>query len=227
VSRSSRQSSAVGTLARVLIVADIRLYREGLAAMLDREPGLAVVATATDGHAALRAAREVSPDVVLVDLGMADSTAVVRRLSDGVPRTAVVALTVPETERAVIDCAEAGVAGYVTRAGSLTDVVAAVTSAARGEALCSPRMARMLLRRLRTLDREPTSNGSEAFLTARELEIVELIDEGLSNKEIAQRLVIEVPTVKNHVHHILEKLQVHRRSQAAAQVRARRARLGL
>jgi two-component system, NarL family, nitrate/nitrite response regulator NarL len=227
VSRHSRQPSAVETPARVLIVADIRLYREGLASMLDRQPGLAVVATATDGQGALRAAREASADVVLVDLGMADSTAVVRRLSDGVPRTAVVVLTVPETERAVIDCAEAGVAGYVTRSGSLTDVVAAVRSAARGEAVCSPRMARMLLRRLRTLDREPNGDGSEAFLTARELEIVDLIDEGLSNKEIAQRLVIEVPTVKNHVHHILEKLQVHRRSQAAAQVRAQRARLGL
>jgi DNA-binding NarL/FixJ family response regulator len=215
----------MGSPARVVIVADIRLYREGLAAMLNREPGLVVVATATDAQAAVRTARETRPDVALVDLGMADGTAVLRRLADGAPDTAVVALTVPETERVVIDCAEAGVAGYVTRAGSLNDVVAAVTSAARGEAHCSPRMARMLLRRLRTLDREPAVTGADTFLTTRELEIVDLIDEGLSNKEIAQRLTIEVPTVKNHVHHILEKLQVQRRSQAAAQVRARRARL--
>jgi two-component system, NarL family, nitrate/nitrite response regulator NarL len=208
--------------ARVLIVADIRLYRDGLAAMLGSQDGVEVVGTASDGRRALQVARELRPEIVLLDLSMPTSTSVVSNLADALPRTQVIALTVPETEQAVIACAEAGVAGLVTRQGTLEDVVAAVSSAARGEALCSPRMARMLLRRVRTLARGSPDAPTDAFLTAREQEIVALIDEGLSNKEIANRLVIEIATVKNHVHNILEKLHVHRRSQAAAQVRASR-----
>jgi two-component system nitrate/nitrite response regulator NarL len=212
--------------ARVLIVADICLYRDGLAALLDRQDDVEVVGTAADGRRALLAARELRPDIVLLDLSMPDSTGVVGDLADALPRTQVIVLTVPETEQAVIACAEAGVAGLVTRQGTLEDVVAAVSSAARGEAVCSPRMARMLLRRVRTLARTTADPAADTFLTARELEIVALIDEGLSNKEIAARLVIEIATVKNHVHNILEKLHVHRRSQAAAQVRASRSLVG-
>src|SRR5262245_26085623 len=190
--------------------------------MLRGEPGMDVAATASGVDEAVRALREHEPDVVLIDMAIPDNTWVVRALVAAVPGTRVVALAVPEVEREVLACAEAGVAGYVTRDGSLEDVVAAVESAARGELLCSPRMAATLFQRVATLALERSPESIESRLTTRELEILDLIDQGLSNKEIARRLTIELSTVKNHVHNILEKLNVSRRSEAAARARAER-----
>lgn len=207
---------------RVLMVAHIRLYREGLADMLREEPRIEVVGTASGADEALAALREQEPDVVLLDMAIPDNVWLVRALVAAVPGTKVVALAVPEVEREVLACAEAGVAGYVTREGSIEDVVAAVESVARGEMLCSPRMAATLLQRVATLALERSPQSIEARLTRREIEILDLIDQGLSNKEIARRLTIELSTVKNHVHNVLEKLNVSRRAEAAARVRAER-----
>jgi two-component system nitrate/nitrite response regulator NarL len=207
---------------RVLIVAHIRLYREGLAQMLQEEPRIDVVGTAVGADEAVAALQRHQPDVVLLDMAIPDNVWLVRMLVATVPGTKVVALAVPEVEREVIACAEAGVAGYVTREGSVEDVVAAVESVARGEMLCSPRMAATLLQRVATLALERAPDSIEARLTRRELEILDLIDQGLSNKEIARRLTIELSTVKNHVHNILEKLNVNRRAEAAALARAER-----
>ena len=207
---------------RVFVVAEIRLYREGLAELLGHRPGLAVAGTAAGLDEALRGARAARPDVVLLDMAMLDGIATARTLARVSPDARVVALAVPESERHVIACAEAGIVGYVSREASLADLVAAIEGAARGEAHCSPRMVASLLRRLGALSLERSGDEPRAHLTARELEIVGLIDRGLSNKEIAQALCIGLPTVKNHVHHILEKLGAERRSQAAARVRAMR-----
>jgi two-component system nitrate/nitrite response regulator NarL len=133
----------------------------------------------------------------------------------------LVALGVPEQEESVIRCAEAGIAAFVTRESSLPELVRVLQSALRGETLCSPSMARALLGRLATLAAEREPKPATAVLTVREVEILGLIDEGLSNKQIAARLVIELPTVKNHVHNILGKLDVRRRGDAAKQLRAR------
>jgi two-component system, NarL family, nitrate/nitrite response regulator NarL len=204
---------------RVLIVAEIRLYREGLAAMLRAESaGIDVVATAAGADDAVRGLRELSPDIVLLDMAP-DNAWLVRALEAAVPGTRVVALAVPENEREVLACAEAGVAGFVTRDASVEDVAAAVQSAARGEVLASPRMVATLFARIATLALERSPESIESRLTARELEILNLIDQGLSNKEIARRLTIELSTVKNHVHNIFEKLNVSRRSEAAARRR--------
>jgi two-component system, NarL family, nitrate/nitrite response regulator NarL len=207
---------------RVLIVAHIRLYREGLAQMLQQEQRIRVVGTAVGADEAVTALQEHEPDVVLLDMAIPDNVWLVRALVAAVPGTKVVALAVPEVEREVIACAEAGVAGYVTREGSVEDVVEAVESVARGEMLCSPRMAATLLQRVATLALERSPGSIEARLTRRELEILDLIDQGLSNKEIARRLTIELSTVKNHVHNVLEKLNVSRRGEAAARARAGR-----
>ena len=204
---------------RVLIVAEIRLYREGLAAMLRAESeGIDVVATAAGADDAVRGLRDLSPDIVLLDMAP-DNAWLVRALEAAVPGTRVVALAVPENEREVLACAEAGVAGFVTRDASVEDVAAAVESAARGEVLASPRMVATLFARIATLALERSPESIESRLTARELEILNLIDQGLSNKEIARRLTIELSTVKNHVHNIFEKLNVSRRSEAAARRR--------
>ena len=205
---------------RVLVVGDIRLYRDGLAFHLARQASLSVVGTAADRAEALRGARELGPDVVLLDIAMPESLAAVRDLAALAPAPRVVALAVPEVERDVIACAEAGVAGFVQREGSLADLVAAVESAACGELVISPRMAASLLRRVSALAADRAAAPAHAELTGREGEIVRLIDQGLSNKQIAARLCIEVATVKNHVHNILEKLGIHRRAEVAVRLRA-------
>jgi len=190
--------------------------------MLEDEPEIEVVATAAGADEAVRMLREQQPDIVLLDVAIPENAWLVRGLVAAVPGTRVVALAVPEAEQDVLRWAEAGVAGYVTREASVEDVVAAVQAVARGEVLCSPRMVATLFQRIATLALERSPASIEARLTTRELEILDLIDQGLSNKEIARRLTIEISTVKNHVHNILDKLNVSRRAEAAARVRADR-----
>ncbi len=206
---------------RALVASDVRLYREGLADGLRRSGRVEVAETAADGDTSVARVRELAPDVVLVDLAMADWERAVRAIvaAGGEPR--VVVLGVREVEDEVVACAEAGVAGYVTREASLDELVDVVESVARGESLCSPRISALLLRRVaEAADRKRASSPADR-LTPREAEIVGLIDEGLSNKQIAGRLSIELATVKNHVHNVLEKLHVERRAEAAARVRGR------
>lgn len=204
---------------RVVIACDIRLYREGLSLHLARQEQLGVVGSAATREEIHRLACELEPDVLLMDMAMHESLEIVHELRAAVPDTRVLALTIPEADGAVIACAEAGVAGFVTREASLSDLVDAICSAARGEACMSPRAAAALLRRVSALaaDRPPAPARGE--LTVREREIVELVALGLSNKAIAARLHVELATVKNHVHNILDKLQVHRRGEIAASLR--------
>lgn len=180
-----------------------------------------MVGTAAAGEEALDCVRSLTPDVVVLDMARVESAEMLRSLTRALPSLKVVAVGVPEVERRVIACAEAGIAGYVRCEGTVEDLLATLESITSGEALLSPRMAASLLRRVATLaaEREP---DIEVCLTPRECEIAELLTDGLSNKEIAQRLCVEVATVKNHVHSILDKLKVSRRGEAAARVRRRR-----
>ena len=202
------------------IVADIRLYREGLAEVLDRQSDIRVVGTASSDEAGVHRIVQAAPDVVLLDMAMAASASVARMLGDSGAGIAVLALGVPETESHVLACAEIGAAGYVPREGSLQDLLDGLHRVARGEAHYSPRLVAVLLQRLAA--RSTPCDPVASRLTIRELEIVELIDRGMTNKEIAAHLYIELATVKNHVHNILEKLHLHGRTEAAAWVRAQR-----
>jgi two-component system, NarL family, nitrate/nitrite response regulator NarL len=208
---------------RVLIVADCGVHREALAESLGGDDGCDVVGVAPGPEEAVAAVEEVGPEVVLVDMPTPAGANAVRALVAAAPEIKVVALAISEVEPDVIAFAEAGASGYVARDGSMDDLVAAVESVARGECLLSPDIAAKLFRRVATLAREPRLEPIQERLTARELDVLHLIDEGLSNKEIAKALSIELPTVKNHVHSILEKLNVRRRTAAAARAR----RLGL
>jgi two-component system, NarL family, nitrate/nitrite response regulator NarL len=201
---------------RVLILAEVGVYRDGLARLLARDRRFEVVGVAAGVREALAVLDEVGPDVVLLDMPAGASA--VRALVAAAPQVKVVVLAVPEVERDVLVFAEAGAAGYVAREGSIEDLVAAVESVSRGEVLCSPEIAATLLRRVGALARE-RAEPIAGRLTARQLEVLRLIEEGRSNKEIARALSIELPTVKNHVHSILEKLNVHRRTEAAARAR--------
>ena len=199
---------------RVYVVAAVRLYRQGLAALLPRREGIEVVGSASSWAAAAAEATAAAPDVVLLDMALADGPGAIREIVSTAEDVKVIALAVAETERDVIAYAEAGVSGFVARDESLDDLVAAIESAALGQVTCSPRIAAALLRRVTAMSRPLAA--SEERLTPREQEIAALLDEGLSNKEIAQRLYIELPTVKNHVHNILDKLNVRSRFEVAA-----------
>ena len=129
------------------------------------------------------------------------------------------ALGVSEAEDDILECAEAGIAAYVLREGSIEDLVETLEATVRGELCCTPKVAATLMRRLAALAATQPSALDATHLTSRELGILRLIERGLSNKEIAGRLFIEVSTVKNHVHHVLEKLQVRTRGEAAARYR--------
>jgi two-component system, NarL family, nitrate/nitrite response regulator NarL len=199
----------------VLIVASIRIYREGLALMLSRHPSLTVTALAPDRVSALESLTSSAPDVVLLDLSTPESDAVIRDVDRLRPRTPVVALGVVDREPDMLACIEAGIAGLVSRDASFDALVATIESAARGEVHCSPQFAGTLVRRVAALAGVREIDGAAERLTARECQIVDLLEENLSNKEIAVRLGIEVATVKNHVHNLLEKLQVQRRTDVA------------
>jgi|SRR5215831_12144809 len=195
----------------ILIIAGVRFYREGLARLLAREQDVTVVGAFASGDDLERSSPLFDADVILVDKSTLDAedTTRLREVAGSAPW---VAIGVADSEADILACMEAGAAAYVTRDGSIEDLVAAVRNATRGELMCSPRVARALGRRVAELmgEREETKSVS-LRLTRREREIARLIQSDLSNKEIATQLSIEVATVKNHVHNLLDKLQVRSR----------------
>jgi len=201
------------TVISVLLIGGVRLHREGIALLLGRNPRLRVSAVPASAEALARGA--ASADVVVVDTADHDGLESMSRLAEtGVP---IVALGVPADVADVIGFAERGALGFVEREASVDELMKSVLSAARGEASLPPRIGTALLRRV--IAPSPRRTSADAPLTVRERQIVDLIGDGLSNKEIAARLTIEVATVKNHVHNILEKLQVSRRTDAVDRLR--------
>ena len=162
---------------------------------------------------------QASPDVVLIDMGTPNGPAISTAIIAASPLIKIVNLAMDDIECDVREWADAGITAYVSRDGSVDDLVATIDDVLRGEFHCSPRVAALLLQQLVNLSRQNVERESGVVLTCRELEIVELMDDGQSNKEIARRLQISVSTVKNHVHRILEKSLSKRRVQAAAQFR--------
>ena len=201
---------------RVLLVSDVRVYRDALTGWGNRHASLRIVTA--DGHrdGVLACARARRPDIALIDMRTPDSEELAHALAVAVPAVRLVGLGLSDTEDNVLTYAGAGFAGYVPRETPLEELVAVLRGIARGEVRYSRRITASLLQRLANV---AGSNGGGVRLTVRECEIVRLIDEGLSNREIARRLAIGLATVKNHVHNVLEKLQVHRRGEAAARLR--------
>jgi two-component system nitrate/nitrite response regulator NarL len=201
----------------VAIVVAHTLYRDALAHAVESR-GMHVVAVADDGSAGREAIRANPPDVVLMDLPEPEGLSFTRWCVKALPTVRVVALSIAETEQRVLSWAAAGLAGHLGPKGSLSDLVDVVARVAQGEAAYSPSAVAALLKHAPALARR-ASPQTPIRLTGRELEVLGLIECGLSNKEIAGRLSIEVATVKNHVHNILEKLSVRRRAEAAAWMR--------
>jgi len=206
----------------VFVVVSVRLYRDGIADALRRDPRFRVAGSAASLEDAETHLRSLAhpPDVMLVDLDLPEGAVVARLLHAGWPSVGIVVLAVGESDEDILSWAEAGVAGLVSRDATLAELLDAVEAAAHAEVLTSPAVAAVLLRRVASLAGDRGPAGGPA-LTRREREIVRLMGRGLSNKEIATSLRIELPTVKNHVHHILEKLRVGRRTEAVAAALAR------
>ena len=199
---------------RVLVASHIRLYCEGLERVLRESPDLACVGIACSAAEALEQTHKLEVEVALIDMAMNGAFGVAKEIARIGGRCKIVALGMPEDETQVLSCAEIGISGYVTRDGSVEDVVAAIRAAARGEVHCSPKIAGSLFRRIAALSTERLTRPAPGALTAREAQILKLVQEGMSNKMISRTLGIELPTVKNHVHSILAKLGVHRRAEA-------------
>jgi DNA-binding NarL/FixJ family response regulator len=204
---------------RVLVASDAPVYREGLERLLREFEEIVYVGAASCAAEAADRVRHIEPDVVLLDMSMEEAFSAARKVAKTSKASRVVALGMAEAEADVIRCAEIGIAGYVTRGGSLSDIVAAIDAVARGEVHCSPRIAGSLYRRVGALSSRRRAAASPlSGLTTREVQVWRMMRQGLSNKVISRRLGIELSTVKNHVHSILAKLGVHRRAEAVSLV---------
>jgi DNA-binding NarL/FixJ family response regulator len=205
---------------RVLLVNQIRLLCNVIAAVLEDEPDMEVVGCATSMGEALDLAPK--SDVLLVNTQMSEGAALklIQAVTDADLPTKVLALGLAESKQQILQYVEAGAAGYVLKDDSVEDLVERVRGAHMERVRVSPRIAAALMSRVaeyaQLLDDVQAGVGEAADLTPREQEILELIGQGLTNLQIAERLIIEVGTVKNHVHSILQKLDANSRHEAAA-----------
>jgi DNA-binding NarL/FixJ family response regulator len=211
----------------VFIVCAIRLFCDGLTQMLPRDDGIDVVGNAEGLDDAIRRIRETSPDLILVDASGADGLSVIRALADHERSFKILAVGVSEVATEILASVQAGAIGYVSRRASRQQAIQAIRLAASGRAIYSLPSRTTRLAGVDLPKDEQAREQQQTFLTKREAEVLELVDEGLSNKEISQALFIEVATVKNHVHSILQKLSLRRRGQVGSWIRGQYgARLG-
>lgn len=202
------------TRTKVLVVDDHKLFAQAMAAVLEQDERLSIEALAGSLAEALEHLRERPADVVLLDYRLPDANGVdaIAVIKDVAPLAAVVIVTAAEDERILLAALEAGCAGFVTKSADVMDVREAVQRAAAGEATIPPTLLARLLGRL-AQQRSGTIGGD---LTARESEVLKMIGNGLTNAEIAERLVLSVNTVRNHVQSVLSKLGAHSKLEAAA-----------
>jgi DNA-binding NarL/FixJ family response regulator len=205
---------------RVIVADDQRVVREGLTLMLGLIDGIEPVGAAADGEEALAMVAAERPDVVLMDLRMPrlDGIEATRRLTETHPGIGVVALTTYADDDTVVQALQAGARGYLTKDAGAEQIRAAVEQVAAGEAAIDPAVQRQLITAVRRGDTPPGPDGNELpdRLTPREAEVLELIAAGLSNGEIADRLVVSSATVKSHVNHLFAKIGARDRAQAVA-----------
>jgi DNA-binding NarL/FixJ family response regulator len=202
---------------RVLIVDDHDLFRTGLRNLLE-EQGIQVVGEAAAGNEAIRAVRELAPDVVVMDLNMPGMSGVeaTRHITGVAPLTRVLVLTISDQDSDVLDAILAGACGYLLKDSSITDLMTGIRAASVGESLISPHIAAKVLQRVRSTSTVPAiAETIRAELSDREIEVLKLIANGKDNAQIAGELHISPKTVKNHISNILMKLQIDNRIQAA------------
>jgi len=198
---------------RILIADDHPVVRKGIRALLSTEPGLEVVGEATDGEQAVTKALTLKPDVILMDLSMPrkDGVQAISEIRQEIPEVKILVLTSFAEDKRVIAAIEAGALGYLLKDSSPHELIRAVHTVHQGESSLHPTVAHKLIHRFQRSSVEPQTEP----LTARELKVLRLIAEGLSNHDIAKKLFISEPTVRTHVSNILRKLNLDNRTQAA------------
>lgn len=201
---------------RLVLVAHSRLYREGLRHCLAEYPDLVLAAMGGEAGELPLLVEQHKPHVVLVDFVLEGALEHVEMLTDRCGGPRVLVLSVAEEPSAVIACARAGATGFVSKDAPVSTLATAIEEATGGGFAASPRVCGWLIEELRRTSRALVGSASPDCLTLRETETLRLMACGLSNREIAVRLGIGLSTVKNHVHHILEKLNVRRRGEAVA-----------
>jgi DNA-binding NarL/FixJ family response regulator len=204
----------------LMLVDDVTLSREALADCLRRERWVVEIGTASGAAAVLD--RVPAPGLVLVSLAANHGMQVIRALRAALPQVKVIAIAVTSNPDEALSCARSGVSGIVLRSGTLSDLAETVAAVVRGETVCPPVIAGLLVRHLAAEATNANDRSDDGRLTTREREVLVLIEQGLTNNEIARALGIELRTVKNHVHNVLEKLRVRHRGEAAALLRATR-----
>jgi DNA-binding NarL/FixJ family response regulator len=206
---------------RVLLADDQRLVRESLGTLLGLLPGIDLIASASDGEEAVALAEEHSPDVVLMDLRMprVDGIEATRRLREREPNVRVIALTTYADDESVLGALRAGARGYLTKDASSEDIRNAILTVAKGEAALDPSVQHHVVAALAGGEPAATPDGAGESklpddLTPREVEVLGLIAEGLTNAEIAERLFVSPTTVKSHINHLFTKAGLRDRAQA-------------
>jgi len=207
---------------KVLPIIEVRLIANIFVDVLGAEPTIAIVGSATNAQEGLKILQEQAVDVALVSVGLPDQSALelTRNILDISPGTKVLALGLSENTEDVLKYIEAGATGYILKDSSLNNLVETLHSTRRGEAHVSAKIAGAMMERLSSLARlfSTVENGMTdgVRLTPREQQVLQYIEEGCTNQEIAAQLLVEIGTVKNHVHNILEKLNVSNRNEAAS-----------
>ncbi len=198
---------------KVLLVDDHAILREGLKMVLDAQPGITVVGEAENGREALDLVEELHPDVVVMDIAMPqmNGAEATRQIKRRFPQTRVVILTMHENQQYLMQIVNAGATGAVLKRSAGSELVTAVNAAARGESFFSPSMASMLLQDYRVRLQRDESDDVDMF-TEREREVLQLVAEGKTNKEISDLLTVSIKTVQTHRAHIMEKLGAHDRT---------------
>lgn len=207
---------------RILIAWGVRYTRESIVQLLEADALVTVVGQCANLSEAVALIPAMRADIVLLDARIPEGPAAVKRALDVAPDMRVIACSVRETEDEIIDWAEAGVIGYIPRTAALADFVRLITDIHNGEQISSGRIVTGLLRRIAlSARRRPDHDGTLPFpaLTRRERQAADLIRSGLSDKEIARQLKISLATTKSHVHNLLGKMNVRRRSQVAEWLR--------
>lgn len=193
---------------RVLLIDDHPVVREGLSGMLAGQPDFEVVGQGSDGSQAVSMNAELRPDVILMDLRMPgmDGVSAIQEIKARMPETNILVLTTYDSDADIVRAVEAGATGYLLKDTPREELFRAVRSAARGESVLAPAVAARLMTRMRA--------PAEENLTAREIEVLELVSKGNSNKQVGRSLHISTATVKTHLIHIFDKLGVKDRTSA-------------
>jgi len=206
----------------LLLIEDNRLLREGILAIIKKDPDLKVVAATGSSEEAVRSARKLKPHLILLDLGLRDqnSLRVLKMLKKELPSSKVVIMDLIPTQEDIIEFVKAGASGFIVKDATAVDFLKTVRSVAQGTNVLPPPLTGSLFSQIieHTASMSNSQKMESVRMSKREREVIELIADGLSNKEIAQRLHVATYTIKSHVHNVLEKLALHSRLEIAAYI---------